>query len=133
MKFLLDTDTFSVAAREGSAALHQRLEGESLDNLALSVVTVGEIEFGLAKRMPPARIATRIASLRHSLRVLHINEAVAVAYGRLRQGLQSRGINIGPNDLWIAAHALAEDLTVVTGNVREYSRVPGLRVENWLR
>ena len=132
MKFLLDTDTFSVAAREGSATLRQRLEGESLANIALSVVTVGEIEFGLAKRMPVPRVAARIASLRHALRVLTLNEAVAVAYGSLRQHLQSQGIGIGPNDLWIAAHALAEDMTVVTGNVREYARVPGLRVENWL-
>lgn len=133
MKFLLDTDTFSVAAREGSAALHKRLEGESLDNLALSVITVGEIEFGLAKRMPPARIAARIAAMRQSFRVLAVNEAAAAAYGRLRQSLHSQGISIGPNDLWIAAHALSENLTVVTGNVREYIRVPGLRVENWLR
>jgi tRNA(fMet)-specific endonuclease VapC len=133
VKFLLDTDTFSVAARDGSAELLSRLEGESLDDIALSVVTVGEIEFGLSKRMPPPRIAARIVAMRQSFRILTLDERAASAYGRLRQQLQSQGIPIGPNDLWIAAHALSEDLTVVTGNTREFARVPGLRVENWLR
>ena len=62
----------------------------------------------------------------------NLPEGIAVHYGRIRTELESSGETIGPNDLLIAAHACAAGLTVVTGNEREFRRVPGLRVENWL-
>jgi tRNA(fMet)-specific endonuclease VapC len=67
------------------------------------------------------------------LQRLPLTHKVVEPYAELRASLRKLGQPIGPNDLWIAAHALSEDLTVVTGNTREFSRVPGLRVENWLR
>ncbi len=133
MKYLLDTDTFSVAARDGSAQLKARLGAVPAHDIALSAIAVGEIEFGLARNAPPERIRLRIAALRSSFRVLPVDEPVAGAYGRLRQDLQRRGTPIGPNDMWIAAHALVAGLTLVSGNEREFTRVPGLKVENWLR
>ena len=133
MKFLLDTDTFSVAARDGSQPLRQRLAQVATQDIALSAIALGEIEFGLARHTPPERIVRRIATLRASFQVMAVGDSVAAVYGTLRQDLQRRGTPIGPNDMWIAAHALAENLTLVTGNEREFSRVPGLRIENWLR
>ena len=65
--------------------------------------------------------------------LLGLLEDVVAHYARVRAYLEKRGTPIGPNDLWLAAHALCTDLTVVTGNEREFKRVPGLRVENWLR
>ena len=133
MKFLLDTDTFSIAARDGSASLRRRLELQAPEDIALSAVTVGEIEFGLARHSPAPRTAARVAAMRSSFRVLALDEAAAVIYGRLRQALNSRGTPIGPNDFWIASHAIAAGLILVSGNTREFARVPGLMVENWLR
>lgn len=133
MTYLLDTDTFSTAARDTSPVLRQRLENMATDHLAISAVTVGEVDFGIARRLPPDIVVARIASFRASLRVLPIDEDVARRYGLLRAHLERLGTPIGPNDLWIAALALALDLTLVTGNEREFARVPTLRVENWMR
>ncbi len=133
MKYLLDTDTLSVAARDGSAQLKARLGAVPARDVVLSAIAVGEIEFGLARNALPDRILSRIATLRAGFRVLAVDEPVAGAYGRLRQELQRRGTPIGPNDMWIAAHALVAGLTLVSGNEREFTRVPGLKVENWLR
>ena len=67
-----------------------------------------------------------------SLAILQVDEDVAATYGRIRAALQNLGTPIGSNDLWIAAHALSLDMTLVTANVDEFARVEGLRVENWL-
>lgn len=133
MKFLLDTDLFSVAAREGSTALRQRLDMIPAHDIGLSVITAGEIEFGLAKNRPARWLAERIEVLRRSFATLAFGDDVPLRYGQLRAHLYGQGTPIGPNDCWIAAHALSEDLTLLTGNDREFRRVPGLRVENWLR
>ncbi len=133
MKYLFDTDTFSVLARSGNRALSARVAGCEVNELALSAITIGEIEFGLAKK-PLGVVATRqIERYRSTFAVLLIDESVAVRYGPLRAHLRRLGTPIGPNDLWIAAQALAHDLTLVTGNDREFARVPTLKVENWMR
>ena len=92
-----------------------------------------QVAFGQALNPVIERIAARIALLREVLLPLALEPAVAEHYARLRLALQRAGTPIGPNDLWLAAHALERDLTLVTNNEREFSRVPGLRVENWLR
>lgn len=68
----------------------------------------------------------------HSLVILQVDEDVAATYGRIRIALENLGTPIGSNDLWIAAHALSLDMTLVTANVDEFARVEGLCVENWL-
>ena len=133
MKFLIDTDVFSIAARDSSNALRDRLQHLPVTDIALSAITVGEIEFGLAKQRPRPATVARIEALRQALQVLAIDQTVAKQYGRLRDELRRIGKPIGPNDLWIAAHALSANLTLVTGNELEFRRVPTLRVENWMR
>jgi tRNA(fMet)-specific endonuclease VapC len=133
VKFLLATDTFSVAVRDASPALRERLSTVTVGELALSVISLGELEYGLARNRPAAPIAARVAALRSALAVLPLAESAVHHYGLLRDALRRKGTPIGPNDCWIAAHALAQGLTLVTGNAREFSRVPGLRVENWMR
>ena len=133
MKFLIDTDVFSVAARNTNRALRDRIAHLPVTDIVLSVITLGEIEFGLAKHRPRPATVARIDTFRQALQVLAIDEAVARRYGRLRDALGRTGKPIGPNDLWIAAQALSADLTLVTGNEHEFRRVPELRVENWLQ
>jgi tRNA(fMet)-specific endonuclease VapC len=133
VKFLLDTDTLSYVAREANPILMARFRNVSPDDLALSVVTRGEIEFGLRANPPRAVTQKRVRGLLQSMPTLALSPNVAEHYSRVRHELAKMGKPISVNDMWIAAHALAEDRTIVTNNEREYARVPGLRVENWLR
>jgi tRNA(fMet)-specific endonuclease VapC len=133
MKFLLDTDTFSELARMRNPVLSARLAKHSLTEMAVSVITVGELRFGVQGETLPAVVLTRTESLLAEIACLPLDAAVAEAYGQVRASLRKLGAPIGPNDNWIAAHALAAGLILVTGNTREYKRVVGLRTENWLR
>lgn len=132
MKFLLDTDTFSaIAARRHPGAL-ERLSALPDGAAYVCWITLGEVAFGMRRSKPAQRTTSGIESLRRSLVRLPLDEPVVEQYARLRAALEAKGRPIGPNDSWIAAHALAHGLTLVTGNEREFRRVPGLKVENWL-
>ena len=133
LRLLLDADVFSAIARQTSATAAQRLAEMPSGTVGLSVITWAEIAFGLERRTVSAALVTRIARLLHILPVVALQASVVPHYARTRTHLEKHGTPIGANDLWLSSHALAEDLSVATGNVREYTRVPGLRVENWLR
>jgi tRNA(fMet)-specific endonuclease VapC len=132
VRFLLDTDTFSVAARDPYSRVQAKLASIPMNDIGISAITAGEIEFGLAKKLPGPVIASRVAAMRVAFRVLAVDEGVARRYGHLRDELRKSGTPIGPNDLWIAAHALSLNLTLVSNNTREFRRVPELKLENWL-
>lgn len=132
MKFLLDTDTFSaIAARRHPVAV-ERLSALPDGAAGVCWITLGEVAFGVHHCRPAQRTMSGIEALRRSLFRLPLDEAVVEQYARLRAALEAKGRPIGPNDSWIAAHALSQGLTLVTGNEREFRRVPGLKVENWL-
>lgn len=131
--YLLDTDTFSAIAKRSSASAVQRFQQLLPGQGLVSVVTLGEVAFGMCLHPVHERMRAHIEALRQVVSRLPMDERVVPHYAMLRAKLQKAGTPIGPNDLWIAAHALAEDLTLVSGNVREFKRVEGLRVENWLR
>ena len=133
MKFLLDTDTFTALARGLHTGALAHAERAGLDNMALSVVTEAEVRYGQAHQAVSAALAQRIDIWLQQLHRLSLGHNVVQPYAELRSTLRRLGQPIGPNDLWIAAHALALGLTLVTGNEREFSRVKGLKVVNWLR
>lgn len=97
----------------------------------MSVVTYLELVYGAHKSQQTEANEARIKQLSHLIPVQALDASAASHYGRLRTGLEKRGSLIGAYDLLIAAHALALGLTLVTNNVREFRRVPGLRLENW--
>jgi len=97
-----------------------------------SIVAACELRFGAEKKGSP-RLAGRVDRLLASLEVAPLASGTDAAYAVLRAELERKGQLIGPNDMLIAAHALALDAILVTDNVREFKRVKGLRVENWLR
>ncbi|MCC7457001.1 MAG: PIN domain-containing protein [Nitrospira sp.] len=132
MRYLLDTDIFTGLAR-GHERVVARAHRAGFDAMAVSVVTEAEIRFGQAFRPVSEALALRIDALLRQFARLPIDTRVVAPYADLRAFLRRQGRPIGPNDLWIAAQALAENLTLVTGNEREFARVPKLRVENWLR
>lgn len=133
--YLLDTNTFSYLLREPAPALAQRFLASSPNSLSISVISAGELRYGLG-RMPASKrareLTARFNALIASFAVLALPANAATHYGSVRAHLEASVQPISNNDLWIAAHALAQDLTVVTNNTREFARVPGLKVENWL-
>ena len=132
MRYLLDTDVFSVIARQNNDAAHKKLAQMESGSVMLSLITRAEVAFGLEKQPVGPALLGRILSMQRLLPTLPLNDSFTAHYARTRDHLEKRGTPIGHNDLWLAAHALSADVTVVTGNTREFKRVPGLRVENWL-
>ncbi|MBB3964755.1 type II toxin-antitoxin system VapC family toxin [Rhizobium metallidurans] len=132
MIYLLDTNTLSDLSSNPQGRVKQNIERCGMENVVTSVIVAGEVEFGLEWKQSKKLRGNMDAILR-SIRVMPLEEAVWRRYGWLRADLKKKGTPIGPNDLWIASHALTLDAVMVTANVREFSRVPGLKVENWLR
>lgn len=131
MPYLLDTNIISALARDPHGPLRPRIDSALPGDLLTSAVVLGELAFGLAK-VPSAKRERQLAAILEGIEVAEIDSAVAQAYGIVRAALERAGTPIGANDYWIAAHAVALNCTLVTANVREFGRVPGLRVENWL-
>ena len=97
----------------------------------LSVITYGELLYGAAKSEQRVAALARLRELVHFLPAMSLPETAAEAYGTIRAQLESKGETIGNIDLWIAAHAIAVGLTLVTNNEREFRRVRGLKIQNW--
>jgi tRNA(fMet)-specific endonuclease VapC len=97
----------------------------------MSVVTRGELHLGAQKSGRPDESLRKLSLLVEAIPVVAMESGTAEHYGRLRSGLERGERPIGGNDLWIAAHCLDLGLTLVTNNVREFERIPDLRIENW--
>lgn len=132
-RYLLDTNAVSALVRDPGGPVDRRARVEGAAALCTSVVVAAELRYGLAKRGASPALARRVDGVLRRLRVLPLEPPADTAYGALRARLEAEGRPIGANDLLVAAHALALGLTVVTDNEREFRRVPGLAVENWLR
>jgi len=132
LKYLLDTDVFSLMVKGLDPAINQRLETLSKGEATLSVITTGEFFYGVAHAPISALRQKRAQRLIDFFGVLPITEEAGAAYGEIRASLRVKGTPIGPNDLWLAAQAKAMGLVVVSRNVREFQRVSGLKTEGWL-
>lgn len=130
LRYLLDSDICIYAMKQHSPALMRRLDRTAVQ-CCLSVVVYGELCFGLAASTRRDVAAAYLDALLEVVQVLPLPLEAAAHYGEIRAYLERAGFPIGANDTWIAAHARAENLTLVTNNEREYARVPGLRVQNW--
>lgn len=130
VKYLLETNTCIAAIRQHVRVL-ARLTQREPEELSVAVMTVAELWFGALKSADPARGRAVTDAFLEPFEWLPFDETAADHYASARLHLERRGQPIGERDLIIAATALAHDLTVVTGNVREFQRVPGLRLENW--
>ena len=131
MRYLLDTNILSDLVRNPQGTVATRITTVGEDAVCTSIVVAAELRFG-AEKSGSTKLSDRVDLILSALDVLPLESPVDRHYGEVRQQLERRGTPIGPNDLLIAAHALALELTVITANAREFSRVPGLRVENWL-
>lgn len=129
--YLLDTNIL-IAALKGHPNIQQRLETLPLSSMRLSVIVLGELEFGAEKSAHSERNRARLATLAQRLPLVGFDAETTRHYAQVRAFLERQGTPIGANDTWIAAQALAIKATLVTDNEREFSRVPDLSLENWL-
>ena len=132
MSYQLDTDTCVYWLRGRDSALKARLAALTPADVQISAVVRGELMVGAERSADPRATLEDVLRFLDAFEVAPVDADVSRHYARLRAGLEKRGESIGPNDLWIAATALAWGATLVTGNTREFRRVPRLHLENWL-
>jgi tRNA(fMet)-specific endonuclease VapC len=131
-RYLLDTNIVSDLVRRPAGPVVQRIAEVGAEHIAISIVVACEIRFGLAKS-GSRRLAENMGKVMAQLEALPLEPPVEEHYAEIRATLERAGTPIGPNDLLIAAHARALGMILVSDNAGEFARVPGLRVENWLR
>ena len=129
--FMLDTNIISDAMRNPDGAVTRKIAAEIQSRLCTSVIVLCELRFGLAKNNSK-KLANQLTRVMSAIPVRPLDHNMVSHYTRVRNFLEQSGKIIGANDLLIAAHALSLDAVLVTDNEKEFSRVPGLRVENWL-
>jgi tRNA(fMet)-specific endonuclease VapC len=129
---LLDTDICIEAIRRRSQPLLQRLREHSALDVGVSAITEAELAFGALNSGASARNEASVEAFLYPFTILPFDRVCIPAYARLRLQLERAGTRMGAMDQLIAAQAVTFDLVMVTNNVREFRRVPGLRVENWL-
>lgn len=129
--YLLDTNICIYIRQKKPEEVLRRFRKLRPGEAALSVITYGELLYGAAKSAQRIAALERLRELVNLLPALSLPETAAEAYGTIRAELEAKGEMIGNNDLWIAAHAVAAGLTLVTDNEREFRRVRGLKAQNW--
>lgn len=129
--YMLDTNIVSELARNPQGVVSRRIAEVGPDAICVSIITSAELRYGCAKK-GSARLLAQIEAILESVQVLALDVPADAEYGGIRAELEAAGKPIGPNDLLIAAHAYALGATLVTANTGEFTRVRGLRVENWL-
>lgn len=131
-RYLLDTNICIYIAKHNPPAVRERFARHSASELAMSVITLGELRFGAEKSQARERALATIGQLQTLIEVCPLPQHAGEYYGQIRASLQQASLPIGNNDLWLAAHARSQGWILVTNNEREFVRVPGLQVENWV-
>jgi tRNA(fMet)-specific endonuclease VapC len=131
LRYMLDTDTCIRVLRDRPVSVRARFNAEA-DGLSISTITLGELLYGAARSARPTEMRREVERFAARLEVLAVDADAVAHFADIRANLEGRGTTIGPYDLLIAGHARSRGLIVVTGNLREFQRVDGLRVEDWL-
>ena len=130
-RYLLDTNIISDLIRNPQGRIYQQILNIGEDNICTSIIVACELRFGALKKAS-APLIERVEQIVTNIEVLPLEQPVDHHYGSIRNFLESKGQIIGPNDLLIAAHAIALDAVLVTANEKEFERVPQLKLQNWL-
>jgi tRNA(fMet)-specific endonuclease VapC len=128
VKVLLDTDVCIELIRHRPATLLAAITVHPPGDVGISAVTAAELEYGVVKSSRPAKNRDALRQFLSPFEVASFDAVAAAAYGGVRAALEAKGHSIGAMDLLIAAHALSLDVELMTGNAREFARVPGLRI-----
>jgi len=132
MRYLLDTNTCIYIIKRSPEQVMLRFKRLRVGDVGVSAITVCELQFGVSNSSQPERNQRALTEFLGPLEVLDFPGAASTTYGEIRASLQRSGKPIGSYDLLLAAHALHDNLILVTNNIREFARVPDLRLENWL-
>ncbi|WP_233235474.1 type II toxin-antitoxin system VapC family toxin [Bordetella sp. LUAb4] len=129
--YLLDTNIISSLIRDPAGPAARNIERVGHRQICTSIIVAAELRYGCAKK-GSAKLSAKVESLLDTIPVLPLDIPADAEYGGIRAELEAAGAPIGANDLLIGAHAHALGLTLVTGNTREFERIRGLALENWL-
>jgi tRNA(fMet)-specific endonuclease VapC len=132
MRYLLDTNICIYLIKKRPQKTFAKFQSLTVGEVGISAITYAELEYGVAHSSDPPQNRIALSEFLAPLEILDFQAQVAPLYGALRTSLVHAGKLVGPLDLLIAAHALALGVILVTNNVREFSRVPDLKIENWV-
>lgn len=132
MNYLLDTNICIYIIKKNPQSVFNRLLEIPPHQLSVSAISVAELEYGVRKSSQPEKNQLALKNFLKPLSVLSFNFNATIEYGMIRSNLEKKGIPIGPLDLLIAAHAKSLNYTLVTNNEKEFSRIEGLKIENWV-
>lgn len=132
MKYMLDTNICIYLMKNKPKEVLERFKEHEISDVCISAVTYAEMAHGIEKSKYADRNRVAVALFLSGITVMDFDVQAATEYGRVRVELERKGTPIGKFDSMIAAHALSQNLTIVTNNTREFNRVEGLKVENWV-
>jgi len=132
MKYLLDTNICIYLIKKKPMSVIHRFDDHQVGDIGISSITVAELSYGVQKSQRQKQNQAALLQFLSPLVIVEFNTDAAFSYGQIRVELESRGTPIGSLDTLIAGHAVSMGMTLVTNNEREFSRVPGLIVENWV-
>ena len=132
MNYFLDTNICIYIIKKNPQSVFNRLLEIPPHQLSVSAISVAELEYGVRKSSQPEKNQLALKNFLKPLSVLSFDFNATIEYGMIRSNLEKKGIPIGPLDLLIAAHAKSLNYTLVTNNEKEFSRIEGLKIENWV-
>lgn len=132
MRIMLDTNICIYLIKQRPQSLLDRFRSFPVGDIGISVITLAELQYGVSKSSQSKRNREALEQFLSPLDVANFDRQATIAYGTIRAALERKGLPIGAMDLLIAAHALSLGVRLVTNDERDFRRVPGLRVENWV-
>jgi tRNA(fMet)-specific endonuclease VapC len=133
MKFMLDTNICIYIIKQKPPVAIEHFRQTKISQIGVSAITLSELSYGVSKSSKPGQNQVALAQFIAPLEILPYGDDAAQYYGNLRTHLEKQGTTIGSLDMLIAAHALSIGCTLVTNNVKEFVRIPNLKVENWVK
>jgi tRNA(fMet)-specific endonuclease VapC len=130
---MLDTNICIYIIKKKPEQVIERLKQTRISDIGISSITLSELEYGAARSSKPEQNRLALGEFLAPLEILSYDDMAAYEYGKIRAYLHRKGTLIGSMDMLIAAHALSVDCSLVTNNVREFNRVPSLKIENWAK
>ena len=131
MIYMLDTDTCIYTIKKNPPAVFENLRRFSPDSVGISAITEAELRFGMSNSSKPEQNHRVLDQFLAPFQIVSFESSAAAHYGEIRSHLRRKGTPIGNMDLLIASHARSLSVTLVTNNMKEFKKVPGLKVENW--
>ena len=131
MEYLLDTNICIYIIKKRPAAVFEKFKNLTIGDVGISSITLAELQYGIEKSSDSEKNREALEKFLTPVEIIDYGYDATVEYGKIRADLEKKGVPIGPLDMLIASHAKSLDVILVTNNVGEFERIPGLRIENW--